>query len=553
MPLIAASRRVSRRKLLRIGGVALAAGLAAPWIRNTAFGMSSLGNTMRLPIWRGTNPFSLGVAAGEPSGDGFVLWTRLAPDPLSADPAAPGGIAAATGDIEIAYEIAEDPDLRVIRRGGTVLAEAAYGYSVHLELGGLDPNRPYWYRFNSGGMESRIGKAVTAPAGGQSLDRLRLGVVSCSNYERGYFSAYRHLTDEQPDLVLFLGDYIYEKVMHGGNAAHALRHHSDGVAAATLPHYRNRYAQYRLDPDLQRLHAELPALITWDDHEVQNDYAGIWSETFDHPADFLLRRAAAYRAFYEHMPLRPSRALPQGPDMRLYGRFDFGDLAQISMLDGRQYRSREACYGPPDRGGGHQVNAGDCPELDAADRSMLGGAQEQWLYDGMATSRARWNILAQDVLMAPFRQRQPAPEHDFAVSTDRWDGYPANRARLLRRIHETQLSNPVVLGGDIHSFWTTDLHLDPADETSPVVASEFVGTSVTSPGPDYDSMMRDMNSNPHVRFFDSRQRGYLSLDLTPAALTARLQVISDVRDPQATLATLKTFVIENGRTGAVTA
>jgi alkaline phosphatase D len=432
------SSPIGRRRALRLAAGALTTGiatsLAAPLLAPLVIGTARAGSagltsgTSRLPLWRGSNPFSLGVAAGEPSPDGFVLWTRLAPDPLSRDPAMPGGIPAAMGDIEIGYEIAAEPQMRTILRNGTVLAEAAYGHSVHLELAGLAPGRPYWYRFTSGGVQSRIGKAATAVAPGARLDNLRLGVVSCANYEWGYFSAYRHLADEQPDLVLFLGDYIYEKVMHGDTA---LRHHSDGVVATTLPLYRNRYAQYRLDADLQRLHAEIPALFTWDDHEVQNDYADDWSETFDHPADFLRRRAAAYQAFYEHMPVRPSRARPQGPDMRLYGRFAFGDLAEISMLDGRQYRSREACYSPPDHGGGHVETNRSCPERLEEGRSMLGATQEAWLYDGMRHATASWNIIGQDVLMAPFRQRQPAPEHVFAYSTDRWDGYPANRARLL--------------------------------------------------------------------------------------------------------------------------
>ncbi len=553
---------IGRRQALRLAVAGLTAGIAAPlaaplaapwaapWIARAARAASTglAAGTSRQPLWRGADPFSLGVAAGEPSADGFVLWTRLAPDPLSRDPAMPGGIPAAIGDIEIAYEIAGDPQMRNILRSGSARAEAIYGHSVHLEVSGLAPGRPYWYRFTSGGVQSRIGKAVTTPESGARLDRLRLGVVSCSNYEWGYFSAYRHLTDEQPDLVLFLGDYIYEKVMQSGMA---LRHHSDGAVATTLPLYRNRYAQYRLDPDLQRLHAEVPALQTWDDHEVQNDYADDWSETFDPPAEFLRRRAAAYQAFYEHMPVRPSRSRLRGPDMRLYGRFAFGDLAEISMLDGRQYRSREACYSPPDYGGGHLESNRSCPErLDAA-RSMLGAEQEAWLYDGMRAATARWNILGQDVLMAPFRQRQPAPEHDFAYSTDRWDGYPANRTRLMQHIHGSRLRNPVVLGGDIHSFWATDLHLDPENPRSPIVASEFVGTSITSPGPGYDYMMRDMAENPHVRFFDSRERGYLSIDVTRKDLTARMQTVSDIREPKATRATLKTFVIEDGRPGPI--
>ena len=179
-----------------------------------------------------------------------------------------------------------------------------------------------------------------------------------------------------------------------------MRRHSDGVPTTTLPTYRNRYAQYRLDPDLQNLHARAPALVTWDDHEVENDYADQWSQWFVEPARFLLQRAAAYQAFYEHMPVRPIVSHPQGPVMRVYDRFTFGDLIEISMIDGRQYRSREACYGPPNKGGGHLESNASCPERLSAGRTMMGFAQESWLYSGLAHSKAQWNVIAQDVLMA---------------------------------------------------------------------------------------------------------------------------------------------------------
>jgi alkaline phosphatase D len=494
--------------------------------------------------WRDGDPFSLGVAAGEPTPDGFVLWTRLAPAPLSPDPAAPGGMTG--GDLAIGCEIARDPAMRdVVRRGRTV-AEAAYAHSVHLEVRGLEPGRPYWYRFMSGEAQSRIGRAMTAPAPGQRLDSLRFAFVSCSNYEIGYFSAYRHLADEQPAFVAYLGDYIYEGLHEGG-----VRRHSDGVAASTLPTYRNRYAQYRTDPDLQRLHAEVPALVTWDDHEVQNDYADRWSETFDDPQAFLQRRAAAYQAFYEHIPLRPSLSRPAGPAMRVYDRFGFGDLLEVSLLDGRQYRSREACYGPPKHGGGHPETPAGCPELVAPDRSMIGAAQEAWLFDGLAKSRARWNVIAQDVLMAKLRLR--TPEGDFAYWTDDWNGYPASRTRLLQHVHDSRVANPVVIGGDIHSFWTNDLKLDFDDPRSPTVATEFVGTSITSNGVDYDRYARYLPDNPHVRYFESRKRGYVMVDVAPARMTTRFQAVSDVRDPAATVSTLKSFTVENGRAGAVAA
>jgi alkaline phosphatase D len=487
------------------------------------------------------------VAAGEPTPDGFVLWTRLAPEPLWPDPAAPGGLTA--GNLLLRYEIASDPGMRAIVQSGDAVAEAAYAHSVHLEVRGLAPGRPYWYRFASGDAQSRVGQAWTAPRTGEPLGQLRFGFVSCANYEHGYFSAYRHLADESPDLVVFLGDYIYEYVER---FRPTVRRHSDDVEATTLTTYRNRYAQYRLDPDLQRLHAEAPALITWDDHEVQDDYADRWAKTFDDPEVFLRRRAAAYQAFYEHMPVRPSRSRPEGPALRLYDRFAYGDLVEFSMLDERQYRSREACARLPDAGGGHIEIDALCPERRDPGRSILGPPQEAWLLDGLARSGARWNIIAQGVIMAQLRQRAPLVGI-MGHWTDAWDGYPASRDRLLAHVEASRVSNPVVISGDFHSFWVNDLKRDFDDPRSPTVATEFVGTSVTSIGPSYSEFMAWMPDNPHVRFFDSRPRGYALVELTPDHMTTRLRALSDVRDPRATVSTLRSYVVESGRAGAVPA
>ncbi|HTH98601.1 MAG TPA: alkaline phosphatase D family protein [Stellaceae bacterium] len=520
---------IDRRVFLQGSGLVL----AAPAL------IGSLG-----PAWGQGDPFSLGVASGDSLPDGFVIWTRLAPAPLSSDPNTPGGMSG--GDRIIDFEIAADSGMRQIVRRGKALAEAIYAYSVHKVVRGLEPGRPYWYRFTSGAASSRIGRAMTMPKAGASVDRLRFAYVSCSNYELGYFSAYRHLREEAPDFVIFLGDYIYETVQPEGMT---VRRHFDGVVPKDLADYRHRYEQYRLDPDLQDMHAAVPAFMTWDDHEVENDYADRWGPDFADPKVFLKRRAAAYRAFYEHMPLKPQLSLPHGPDMRVYDRFGFGDLAQFSLLDGRQYRSREACWARPDHGGAHQETDVHCPERLDSDRSMLGMRQEAWLYDGFAKSTARWNVIAQDVLMAHFREHDRSGE--VAYWTDDWNGYPAARARLMRHIHDSKLANPVVLSGDIHSFWSNDLHLDADDEGSPVVASEFVGTSVTSNGPPEKLFGDFVKDNPHVHFFEARKRGYVSVDVTKERMTTRFQALSDVRDPKATVSTLKSFVIEDGQRGAV--
>jgi alkaline phosphatase D len=494
--------------------------------------------------WRSGTPFTLGVAAGCPRPTGFVLWTRLAPEALVSESDLLGGINGPA--IDVGYEIARDDAFRDIAVRGITSADPDFAYSVHLEVDGLEPGRPYWYRFMSGEAVSRTGRAMTAPAAGTDLDRLRFGTVSCSHYELGYFSPYRHLADEHPDLVMYLGDYIYEYI----EKRHpTVRQHSDGVEATTLPTYRNRYAQYHTDPDLQRLRAEAPGLITWDDHEVENDYGDQWSATFIPPEQFLMRRIAAYRAFYEHMPLSPRLSRPSGPNMRIYDRFDFGTLARVSMLDGRQYRSRGACYGPPRKGRGHLETAESCPELFDESRSMIGAEQEGWLYLGLAQSPARWNILGQDVMMARLRTN----EGDLrdAHWTDAWDGYPSSRARVLQHISDAKVSNPVVLSGDIHSYWTNDLKLDFDKPDSPVVATEFVGTSVTATPPPEDQMRRYARDNPHIRFFEPKFRGYVSVDLTRARMQTRYRTVSDVTDPQATVSTLKSYVVENGKPGAV--
>ena len=527
--------RPSRRRLLTGAASAGAALITAPYLLRHAVAQP----------WRGGDPFSLGVAAGAPRPDGFVLWTRLAPDPLSNNPATPGGMHG--GDVSIGYEIATDSGLRDVVRRGEAIAEQAFAYSVHLDVADLDSGRPYWYRFTSGDASSRIGRAITLPDPGTTLGRLRFGFVSCSNYEHGYFSAYRHLADENPDFVLFLGDYIYEYIEE---RRPIVRRHSDGIEASTLPTYRNRHAQYKLDPDLQALHAATPALVTWDDHEVQDDYADKWSKFFDDPANFLNRRAAAYRAFYEHMPVRPIMSRPEGPVMRIYDRFTFGDLIEISMIDGRQYRSREACYAPPNKGGTHLESNSSCPERNDPGRTMLGFAQEAWLYSNLSRSIAHWNLIAQDVLMAQLGIKQ---NDGYGFSTDDWDGYPANRSRLLQRIHDSQAANPVVIGGDAHAFFANDLRLDFDDPAAPVVATEFVGSSISSYGPPYEPIARALVDNPHIRFFDSRRRGYVAIDLGPAHMQVSMRVVADAADPKADISTLKVFAVEGGRPGVVAA
>ena len=382
-------------------------------------------------------PFTLGIASGCPQPDSVVLWTRLAPAPLSG-----GGMEPER--VEVQWEVAYDEHFHTIVQKGSVWTVQELGHSVHVEVYGLEPARWYWYRFLVRDEVSPVGRTRTAPAPHAALERLRLAVASCQHYEQGYFSAYRHMAEEDLDLVVFVGDYIYESSW----GEQLVRRHN-GPEPYTLVEYRNRHAQYRTDPDLQRMHALVPWLVTWDDHEVDNDYANDQSEHLD--PQFLIRRAAAYQAYYEHMPLRHS-ARPRGPSLRLYERYTFGNLLQICMLDDRQYRAPQACP-RPGMGGGTVVPMPRCPELGDPERTLLGAEQEAWLLEALGTSSARWNVLAQQTLMAQV-DVNPGPEQAFW--TDGWDGYRAARSHLLSFIADKRPANPLLIGGDVHSYWVSE-------------------------------------------------------------------------------------------------
>jgi alkaline phosphatase D len=326
------------------------------------------------------DPYTLGIASGYPSPDGVILWTRLAPDPLAG-----GGMP--PQPVEVSWEVAGDETFRQVVRRGSVLASPQGAHSVHVEVKGLEPSRWYWYRFRAGDAASPAGRTRTAPSPGAAAERMRFAFASCQQYEQGYYAAYRHMAREDLDLVCHLGDYIYESSWGHDH----VRKHEAGEPH-TLGEYRNRYACYKSDSDLQAAHAAFPWVVTWDDHEVQNDYANAQSQDLDSPDLFLKRRAAAYQAYYEHMPL-PQWARPRGPAMHLYARWSFGALANFHVLDDRQYRSPQACP-RPGRGGSNVVE--DCGERLHAQRTLLGPVHEQWLFDGLAQGDARWNIIARN-------------------------------------------------------------------------------------------------------------------------------------------------------------
>jgi alkaline phosphatase D len=477
-------------------------------------------------------PFTLGVASGCPQPESIVLWTRLAPDPLNG-----GGMAPER--VEVLWEIAHDERFQLIVQQGSVWTAQELGHSVHVEVSGLEPARWYWYRFRVGDEVSPVGRTRTAPAPQAAVERFRVALASCQHYEQGYFAAYRHMAEDEVDMVIFVGDYIYEASW----GDQLVRRHV-GLETYTLLDYRNRYAQYRMDPDLQRMHALVPWLVTWDDHEVDNDYANDQSEHLD--PQFLVRRAAAYQAYYEHMPLRPS-ARPRGGQLRLHDRYAFGQLLQVHLLDDRQYRSPQVCS-RPGMGGGTAVQAARCPDLRDPTRTLLGADQEQWLLDGLRASPAGWNVLAQQTLMAQV-DGEPGPEQTFW--TDGWDGYPAARTRLLGFLAQQRPANPLVLGGDVHSYWVCDLKPDFDDPRAPVVATEVCTTSITSQGVSQARVDALRAENPHVKFASSEKRGYVRLDFAPERCEVHLRALDSEKTRASSLATLASFVVENGRPGAI--
>jgi alkaline phosphatase D len=478
------------------------------------------------------NPFSLGVASGYPQPDGIVLWTRLAPDPLNG-----GGMP--DGAVDVAWEIADNESFRTVLRKGVARATPALAHSVHAEISGLEPARWYSYRFHVGGAVSPAGRFRTAPGIDVANGRLRFALASCQQYEQGYFSAYRHMAREDLELVIHVGDYIYESSW-GSNL---VRSHGRREPV-TLAEYRDRHALYKSDADLQAAHAAFPWLVTWDDHEVSNDYANDRSQYLDPPAEFLQRRAAAYQAYYEHMPL-PAWARPRGADAQLYMHTAFGPLARFYVLDDRQYRSHQVCA-RPGRGGSTVVKAAACAQRLSPTLTLLGAEQERWLNGALELSTARWNIVAQQTLMSQHNRAGAEP----SFWSDGWDGYPQARQRLLGRIAGQKISNPLVLGGDVHAGIVADLKLNFDDPKSPVVATEFVGTSITSQGPNQRTTETAHQLNPHLKFLNGTQRGYTAFDLTPARCTVRMRALSRVTDPQATISTLASFAVENGKPGA---
>lgn len=513
---------LNRRSFLRQTG----------WLAGAAVWASrGVGAVKQHPRFRGY-PFTLGVASGDPRPDGVVLWTRLAPKPLAGD----GGMT--KQPVAVSWEVAEDEKLSKVVRKGSIVATPDWAHAVHVEVDGLKPDRWYWYRFKAGNEVSPVGRTRTTPTAEATPAKMKFAFASCQHYEHGYFTAYEHMLNEGVDLVCHLGDYIYEYAR--GRRAGDVRKHI-GPQIETLDQYRARLAQYRTDPALKNMHAACPWLVTWDDHEFDNNYANDISEEVNKNIKreaFLKRRANAYKAYYEHMPLRRS-ALPKGPDMKLYRKVSYGKLAEFFVLDTRQYRTDQPCG---DRNGPQCKGALD-PK-----GTLLGAKQEKWLTGGLAKSPATWNVLAQQVMMARVDR---AGGDRVAYSMDQWPGYEVNRRRLLKFFHDRRISNPVVIGGDIHSNWANDLIADFDKLDSKVVGSEFVCTSISSGGNGARTprgLKALLSENPFVKFHNA-ERGYVTCTVTPKKWETSYRCVEYVTRPGSPVHTRARFVVEAGQAG----
>ncbi|MGG1397434.1 alkaline phosphatase [Bacillus salipaludis] len=475
-------------------------------------------------------PFTLGVASGDPLSDGVVLWTRLAPDPLNG-----GGMP--DTDVEVKWEMAQDEHFRHIVQKGTEIASPQLGHTVHVEVSGLKANHLYYYRFKSGNEISPVGRTKTLPKSGSNVSNLKFAFASCQQYEHGYYTAYQHLAKEDLDVVFHLGDYIYE---YGANEYVAgtgnVRTHI-GQEIITLQDYRNRYAQYRSDANLKAAHAAFPWIVTWDDHEVENNYANVIPEKGQSVEEFIKRRAAAYQAYYENMPLRKSTML--GGNMQLYRSFQYGNLANFFVLDTRQYRD--------DQANGDKSSPQTAESLDP-NRTLMGTEQEKWLLDNLEQSKTIWNVMAQQIF---FAQRNYGTSTSPKYSMDAWDGYPAARQHILDFAKTNNMDNLIILSGDVHANWASNLLTNFDDPNAKIIGAEFVGTSITSGGDGSDKRAdtdKILGLNPHIKFFNDF-RGYVRCKVTPENWQADYRVVPYVSSQGADITTRASFVFEKDQNG----
>lgn len=482
-----------------------------------------------------SDPFTLGVASGDPTSESVILWTRLQPgEPIPAE------------DIEVDWEVATAEDMVDVVASGTATAVAALGHSVHVDATGLAPDTAYHYRFRLGEFATVPARTRTFAAPGSTPDRFRFAFSSCQNWEQGYYAAYRDLVEQGDlDAFVFLGDYIYEYET-GGYADPRGRVTGQGFECVTLDQYRARYALYRSDPLLQAAHALAPWIVTWDDHEVHNDYAG--TSTEDTEADALARRAAAYQVWYEFMPVRLDP--PSGPDYEIYRSFAHGDLLRFHVLDTRQYRADQQADEPFIASLGQAVQVRDDQLAASPAQTMLGDAQRQWLLDGVAASTAVWDAVAQQVFM--FGGNAVVGADPPIVVVDTWDGYAGEREAVLSAIG-ANADNLVVLTGDFHAAAVAELRADPFDLSQPVVGTELMASSISSSFFDDDEAVEGLvaaalTANPQIEWFDSR-RGYTVCEVTPDRWLATFRVVKDQFDESSPVEAAGTWTIATGTPG----
>jgi alkaline phosphatase D len=482
--------------------------------------------------------FTLGVASGEPRPDSVVLWTRLAPKPMQPE----GGMPPRA--VPVQWEVASDQRFTRIVQMGVTVAEPDTVHSVHVEVKSLLPGREYFYRFEAGGQRSVVGRTRTAPDPLANNDRLRVAVASCQHYEAGYFVAHRDMAAADIDLVLFVGDYIYETEAAG---VYRMRQHPHvfprDPAHFTLNDYRLHHASYKLDVDLKANHAAHPWLLVWDDHEVLNDYTGAVARDLPERLDFLRIRTAAYRAYFEHMPVSPSRA-PVGPQMRMHDRYEWGQLAEFWTVDGRQFRDRPVCFGWHAPQGGNAL--WHCKAATDEKRTMLGMDQEYWLADGLAASTRDWKFIVQPTQIAPGAIKTPVGSLSYA---DGWDAFPAARERLMSAIAQPRVPDVICLGGDVHRHVAANLRLNPKDLSSPIVATEFVTSSVTSKGLSEFLNNWMKSGNPDLLHLRSDERGYILLDITPRQVSCEFRGTPHPVKADARMKTQARYVVERGVPG----
>jgi alkaline phosphatase D len=448
------------------------------------------------------DPFTLGVTSGDPDDRSAVLWTRLLTEQRLPE------------EVSVEWEVAGDEDFGEIRASGSVPARAAEGHSVHVvvELDG-----PAWYRFHAGGWTSPSGRVVPTPSA--TAESLRLATANCQNWEEGFYAAHRDLAEWAPDLVVFLGDFIYEYAGQPVGQGRVRSH--DGAEVVDVDSYRSRYAQYLADPDLQAARAACPWLVIWDDHEVENNYAALVPENPSESAGFPARRAAAYQVWWEHMPVR----LPPPHDGAAYPiqrRVRWGDLADLILLDGRQHRSDQACNdavfdtGPP------------CPEALVPSRTMLGRRQEEWLGEELATAAGRWTVLGQQTVLSDFRLPNGA-----ILNYDQWDGYAPARDRLLAEA--ATADRVVVLTGDIHLAAVGNLA---------GVGVEFVTASISSDNGLDPALQIALAGFNGIVDAEIGHRGYTRHTVTADSWTAEYRAVADVAAADSPVSTWRTFQVD---------